>query len=110
MSSFSQDKKWMEAKKVIGDLDWIEIISYYRFIGGNNVFVYVAGDGDKKQIVDIIDKEGTVLLLNRAGYLETDTYDNVTNSKKIFEYSEYFEEEEHFFEDSKIKIPVKKRG
>jgi hypothetical protein len=90
MLSFSQDKKWIEAKRVIGNLNWIEIVSYYRFINGNNVFVYSIVDGDKRLIVDVI-SEDTVLLLSKNGELVTDDYDSVLNSKKIFKYSDKYE-------------------
>lgn len=99
----------MEAKKVIGELDWVEIISYYRFVGGNNVFVYIIGEGDKKQIIDFVDEENNVLLLNKYGNLEIDTYDNVTNSRKVFEYSDDYEKRDYYLDDVKITIPIKIR-
>jgi hypothetical protein len=108
MSSFGQDSKWLEAKKVIGDLNWIEIVSYYRFIGGNNVFVYVIGDGDKKLIVDIIDEDDNILLINKNGKPLTDSYDNVTNSKKVFQYSESLEDKEYYLGKQKFIIPTEK--
>ncbi|AMQ66589.1 portal protein [Bacillus phage Shbh1] len=87
MSLFSKDSKWVEAKKVIGSSNWIEVVSYYRYIGGENVFVYVIGDGNKKLIVDIMDDQN-VLLIDKEGNPSIDTYDNVQNSRKMFRYSE----------------------
>lgn len=86
MASFSQDRKWMEAKRVVGHLSWLEVIAYYREIQGTNVFVYSIIDGEKRLIVDVL-SDDSVLLLGKNGVL-TDTYTNVLNSRKVFKYSE----------------------
>jgi hypothetical protein len=90
MASFSQDKKWMEAKKVAGHLNWLEVISYYRSISGEKVFVYAVVDEKKQQIIDVIDDD-TVLLLNKQGDPALYDYNRVLKSKKIFKYSESYE-------------------
>jgi len=105
MSSFSSDKKWMEAKKVVGDMNWVEIVSYYRSINGTNVFVYVIGEGNKRLIVDVIDDDN-ILLINKDGDPEIDTYENVMNSRKEFKYSEDFGYEDFYLNDTKITIPI----
>ncbi len=105
MTSFSQDKKWMEAKTVIGKPDWLEVVSYYRFIDGSNVFVYVIGDGDKQLIVDFIDDEN-ILLINKKGLPVVDTYTNVLKGRKLFSYSEHFEEKEFKINEKEFKIPI----
>lgn len=87
MASFSQDRKWVEAKRAIGNLNWLEVISYYRSIDGKNVFVYSVIEGSKRLIVDVLDDD-TVLLKDKNGELIQDTYDNVFNSKKIFTYND----------------------
>ncbi|QIW88669.1 hypothetical protein P59_072 [Bacillus phage P59] len=87
MSSFSQDEKWMEAKRAVGHLNWLEVISYYRSIDGKNVEVYSVRDGEQRLIVDLIDDD-TVLLLDKDGFAREDTYENVLSSRKIFKYSE----------------------
>lgn len=95
MSSFSQDKKWMEAKKAVGygNYSWLDVVSYYRFIDGTNVFVYSVIEGDKRLIVDVLDS-GQVLLVTREGKLITDDYRAVLESRKIFKYSRHFEKKE----------------
>lgn len=106
MPTFGNDKKWLEAKKVIGNLDWIEIVSYYRFIEGDKVFVYAVGDGDRRQIIDVLGDDRDVLLLNQDNELETDTYENITNSRKAFEYTQEREEKEYYLEGARITIPI----
>lgn len=109
MVSFGTDKQWLEAKKVIGDLDWIEIVSYYRFVGGRNAFVFTVGEGEVRQIIDIIDEDKNVLLLNDEGQIEVDTFDNVTKSKKIFKYTTEVEEYRYELGEEYLKItaPIK---
>jgi len=85
MSSFSQDEKWMEAKKAVGNTNWLEIISYYRSIKGNHVSVYSVVNGEKRLIVDVLD-DNTVLLISNNEYIK-DSYENVLNSRKIFKFS-----------------------
>ena len=106
--SFSQDKKWLEAKRAVGvENSWVEIVSYYRAIDGKNVFVYTVGDGDKRLIVDFFDDEN-VLLISRSGEPIIDTYDNVTNSRKLFRYSENFENREYSVKGKTFIIPIEK--
>jgi hypothetical protein len=91
MSSFSQDTKWAEAKRAVGNLNWLEVISYYRSIGGKNVFVYSVIEGDKRLIVDILDNE-RVVLVNKNGEPVIDSYTAVESSRKVFKYSEKTEQ------------------
>jgi len=102
MASFSQDKKWMEAKRVVGHLNWLEVIAYYREIQGNNVFVYSVVDGEKRLIVDIL-SDDSVLLISKDGAL-IDTYANVLNSRKIFKYSEDSETKTYMLGSDKFTI------
>lgn len=88
MSSFREDSKWQIAKKLLNqNYTWLEVISYYKAIGGKNVLVYSVIDGEKRLIVDLTE-DNQVLLANRHGELVTDTYENVLNSRKVFEYSD----------------------
>ncbi|AXH71110.1 hypothetical protein BSP38_068 [Bacillus phage BSP38] len=77
----------MEAKRAVGHLNWLEVISYYRSIDGCNVSVFSVKDGEKRLIVDVIDDD-TVLLLDQNGHEAEDTYDNVLSSRKVFKYSD----------------------
>lgn len=89
MASFSQDRKWLEAKRAVGNLNWLEVIRYYRSINGTNVFVYSVIEGDKRLIADVLD-DGHILLVNKHGEPVFDSYENVLNSRKIFKYNEDF--------------------
>lgn len=108
MSSFSQDKRWVEAKRAVGNMNWIEIVSYYRAINGTHVFVYAVIGGDKRLIVDVIDDD-TVLLLSKTGQLITDDYVTVLNSKKIFKYSERCEQKDFYLGSQKYTIATESR-
>jgi len=97
MASFSEDEKWLEAKKIVGaNNSWIDIISVYRYLGGKNVFVYIIGDKDKRQIVDIVDDENNVLLISKYGEPIIEDYDTVEKSRKSFNYSEDIEERTYY--------------
>lgn len=108
MSSFSKDRKWMEAKRAIGSMNWLEIISYYRSISGIHVFVYSVIDGNKRLIVDVIDDD-TVLLLSKNGQLVIDDYNLVLNSKKIFKYSEHCDHRDFYLGSQKYTIATESR-
>jgi len=105
MSSFSADEKWMEAKRAVGHINWLEVISYYRSIEGCKVFVYSIMDGDKRLIVDVLDDD-TVLLIDKQGYAREDTYQNVLNSRKIFKYSENSEDKKYVLGSGEYTITV----
>ena len=105
MSSFSQDEKWMEAKRAVGHLNWLEVISYYRSIYGNKVFVYSIVDGDKRLIVDVLDDD-TVLLIDKHGTARLDSYENVLSSRKTFKYSEYSEDRKFVLDSGEYTITV----
>lgn len=111
MSSFSEDDKWIEAKRTVGiENSWLEIINFYRSIGGTNVFVYAAGGGDKRLIVDILSEEDDrVLLISKSGEAVIDSYENVNNSKKIFKYSEDVEHRDYIIEDELYHVVVESR-
>ncbi|QFP93376.1 UNVERIFIED_ORG: hypothetical protein Xoosp15_111 [Xanthomonas phage Xoo-sp15] len=88
MSLFSKDKKWKKAKQLLNhNHTWLEVISYYKSLGGTHVSVYSVIEGDKRLIVDLTDDD-QVLLVNKHNELVKDTYDNVLNSRKVFEYHE----------------------
>jgi hypothetical protein len=106
MSSYSQDEKWVEAKRAVGGLNWLEVISYYRSVDGENVFVYSVIEGDKRLIVDILDDEN-VLLLNKYGEPIVDSYENVLNSRKVFKYNdENLECVDYVYGSHKYKIRI----
>lgn len=108
MSSFGQDEKWIEAKRAVGiNNSWLEIINFYRSIGGENVFVYSAGNGDKRLIVDIIDEEDNILLLDKDNHPVSDTYENVNKSKKVFHYEEDYDYMYITYEGHIHTIPVR---
>lgn len=83
---FSQDKKWMEAKRAVGHLDWIEVVSYYHDIQGKDISVFAVLDGEMFKIQAITDR-GTVLLTDSVGAEVEKDYDTVLSSRKVFKYS-----------------------
>lgn len=105
MASFSQDEKWMEAKRAVGHLNWLEVISYYRSIEGDNVFVYSVIDGEKRLIVDIL-SDDNILLVDKHGCIITDSYMNVLNSRKVFKYSEDSETKQYKLGPDKYTIVI----
>lgn len=105
MKTFKDDKKWQEAKRVIGSDRWLEVISYYRAIGGKNVFVYSVIDGDKRLIVDILDDD-RILLVDKHGDLITDSYEKVLNSKKVFKYNENIEQVDYYLDSTKYRVTI----
>lgn len=109
MASFSQDPKWIEAKEVVGKPNWIEVVSYYRHIGGTNVFVYCIGDGDKKLIVDVVDDDNNVLLINKFDEPVIEGYENVLSSRKQFSYSEDFENRTYEVQGKKVTIAIERK-
>ncbi|WRW34707.1 portal protein [Staphylococcus phage CF5] len=98
---FSKDSKWDEAKDFIkgqGMQDnWIEVIDYYRQIGGKHVAVFIAIDKKKYMILEAT-KNNKVILVDRDNNIVLEDYDTVMESKKMFYYIE-----EPF--EVKIKIP-----
>lgn len=105
---FSNDPKWLEAKRSIGRLDWIEVVSYYRYLGGKNIFVYIIRDKTKKLIIDFIDSDGNVILLNRNKELEIQDYESVDTSKKEFVYAHDFETSVYEIEGQEFKVATEK--
>lgn len=105
MASFNEDTKWMEAKRAIGDMNWIEIVSYYRSIDGENVFVYSVLDGDRRLIIDVIDDD-LVLLMNSKGEPVSESYESVMNSRKVFKYSKDTELHSFHFDGKEFKFPI----
>ncbi|AHJ87563.1 hypothetical protein Bp8pC_133 [Bacillus phage Bp8p-C] len=83
---FSQDKKWMEAKRAVGHLDWIEVVSYYHDIQGKDISVFAVINGEMLKIQAIIDND-TVLLTDSVGAEVEKDYDTVLSSRKVFKYS-----------------------
>jgi hypothetical protein len=88
---FSKDKKWDEAKDFIkgqGMQDnWIEIVDYYRQIGGKHVAVFIALNKVKYMILEAT-KDNKVILVDKDNNILLEDYDIVMESKKMFYYIE----------------------
>lgn len=88
---YSKDNKWNEAKDFIkhqGMQDnWIEVVDYYRQIGGKHVAVFIAIDKKKYMILEAT-TDGRVLLVDRDNQVVLEDYDLVMQSKKMFYYIE----------------------
>lgn len=107
MTQFSDDTRWLEAKKVIGfNNSWLKVLEYYKSIGGDNVFVYCIGDGNKNLIVDI--QEDKVVLMDKRGNLFFEETENVINSRKEFKYSTDIETKELSLESQSYNVVMEK--
>jgi hypothetical protein len=106
MTSFSQDRKWIEAKKLCGSA-WVETVSYYRSIQGKNVFVYAILNKSKHLIVGAV-SDDTVLLINRDKQAHLVSYSEVDRSRKLFKYSEDYEEETYEVDGTLYVVPLPK--
>ncbi|AGB62610.1 hypothetical protein [Bacillus phage phiAGATE] len=82
---FSQDKKWMEAKRAVGHLDWIEVVSYYHHIQGEDVTVYAVLNGEMFEIQTALN-DNTVLLTDSDGEDVEKDYQTVLSSRKVFKH------------------------
>jgi hypothetical protein len=92
---FSKDSKWMEAKRIVRNSNWIEIVHYYHTIGGHNVMVYSLKDREKRLILEVVEGNNVVgdrvLLLTNNDEIVAEDYDEVLNSRKQFSYAENIE-------------------
>lgn len=88
---FSKDLKWEKAKKFIAEQgmkdNWIEVIDYYRQIGGKHVAVFIALDKEKYMILEAT-KDGRVILVDKNNNLRLEDYDVIMECKKMFYYIE----------------------
>ena len=88
---FSRDLKWEEAKKFIASQgmkdNWIEVVDYYRQLGGKHVAVFIALDREKYMILEAT-KDGRVILVDRQNNIKLEDYETVMESKKMFYYIE----------------------
>lgn len=88
---FSRDLKWEEAKKFISAQgmkdNWIEVVDYYRQLGGKHVAVFIALDHEKYMILEAT-KDNRVILVDRQNNIRLEDYDTVMESKKMFYYIE----------------------
>lgn len=88
---YGQDKKWIEAKKFIEAQgmknNWIEVIDYYRQIGGRHVTVFVALDKVKYMILEAT-TDNNVILVDKDNVIVVKDYEVVYSSRKMFYYIE----------------------
>jgi len=88
---YSKDKKWDEAKEFIKNQgmkdNWIEIVDYYRQIGGKHVAVFIALDKTKYMVLEAT-KDNRVILVDKDNNIRLEDYTVVTESKKMFYYIE----------------------
>ena len=88
---YGQDKKWVKAKKFIEEQgmknNWIEVVDYYRQIGGKHVTVFIAIDKVKYMILEAT-TDDKVILVDKDNHIKLEDYDIVYNSRKMFYYIE----------------------
>lgn len=86
LTSYQKDEKWNKAKQLLATgLTWIEVVSYYRLLGGTKVKVYSILDREKLLIIDMTGDKN-VALKDANGEVIYANYLDVKNSRKIFEY------------------------
>ena len=89
--TYGQDKKWIEAKKFIEEQgmknNWIEVVDYYRQIGGKHVTVFIGIDKVKYMILKAT-TDDKVILVDKDNNIKLEDYDIVYNSRKMFYYIE----------------------
>ncbi|UNA01476.1 hypothetical protein MG295_00059 [Bacillus phage vB_BcgM] len=86
MTSYQKDDKWKKAKQLLAQgYTWIEVISYYKLLGGDKVKVYSILDREKFLILDMT-KAKRVILEDAEGEKVFADYLDVKNSRKVFEY------------------------
>lgn len=89
---FSQDEKWKEAKDFIReqgqDGNWIEVVDYYRQIGGKHVAVFVAIDRVQYRILEAT-TDNKVVLIDANDTIHLMDYNLVMESRKTFYYIEH---------------------
>ena len=87
--TYGQDKKWVEAKKFIEEQDmknnWIEVVDYYRQLGGKHVCVFIALDKKKYMILEAT-TNNKVILVDKDNNIVLEDYTTVFNSRKMFYY------------------------
>nr|DAG96633.1 MAG TPA: hypothetical protein [Herelleviridae sp.] len=74
--------------------NWIEVVDYYRQIGGKHVAVFIAINKQKYMILEAT-IDGRVMLVDKDNNIVLEDYDLVTESRKMFYYIEEPIEIEH---------------
>ena len=77
--------------------NWIEVIDYYRQIGGKHIAVFIAIDKQKYMILEAT-KDDRVILIDKDNNIVLEDYNTVMQSRKMF----YFIEEPF---EVKVDIP-----
>lgn len=99
---YSQDNKWNIAKKFIKQQglegNWIEVIDYYRQIGGKHVAVFVYIDKVKYRILEVT-MDNEVILMDSSNCFHIFNYDDVQINRKEFFYIEEPSEYEYALPD-----------
>lgn len=89
--TFATDAKWNRAKDFISSQgmagNWIEIIDYYRQIGGSHVAIFIFVEKIKYRILEVT-KDNRVVLVDKDDNIHLMDYDFVLESKKMFFYIE----------------------
>ncbi|AAX92410.1 hypothetical protein TwortDSMZ_092 [Staphylococcus phage Twort] len=89
--TYAKDKKWEDAKTFIKQQgmkdNWIEIVDYYRQIGGTHVAVFIALEKEKYMILEAT-TDNRVILVDKNNNIVLEDYNVVMESKKMFYYIE----------------------
>lgn len=102
---FSKDNKWNIAKKFIKQQglegNWIEVVDYYRQIGGKHVAIFVYLNKIKYRILEAT-IDDRVILMDSENKFHIWDYEEVNTNRKEFFYIEEPNEYEYSL-DTEIK-------
>lgn len=102
---FSKDNKWNIAKKFIKQQglegNWIEVVDYYRQIGGKHVAIFVYLNKTKYRILEAT-IDDRVILMDSENKFHIWDYEEVNTNRKEFFYIEEPNEYEYSL-DTEIK-------
>ncbi|AEQ34207.1 portal protein [Bacillus phage Bastille] len=86
MSFHQVEDVWIKAKSLLSQgYTWIEVVTYYKMLGGMKVKVYVYLDRVKYRIVGVAEEPDKVLLENKHGEIIRANYTDVKNGRKKFD-------------------------
>lgn len=95
---FSKDNKWSIAKKFIKQQglegNWIEVVDYYRQIGGKHVAIFVYLNKIKYRILEAT-IDDRVILMDSENKFHIWDYEEVNTNRKEFFYIEEPNENEY---------------
>ncbi|AGI12264.1 hypothetical protein BCPG3_020 [Bacillus phage BCPG3] len=86
MSIHITDAKWKTAKTLLSrGYSWIEVVTYYKLLGGTQVTVYIFLENNRYKLLGLSDEDDSkVKLEDSLGEVVLFDYYEVKNARKIF--------------------------